>query len=395
MARLHPWEADTNPSRVSLVFLLLLTLAAVGCTPAPIVAARVIDTLSPPTQEPTSILAPTALPAPTSTPLPAWEPIQQPEPTAIPDQQVALEPVIQPTPDALILDLPDSSGQQDPGWRPALYPIPWAARPEDHFYFNRPILANENFWPLDDYRYGYTYEGFDNVHTGIDIDSPIGTNVYAAAGGKVIWCGFGEMSGTIDPNDPYGLSIVIRHNFGFKDQRLYTLYAHLSKAFVQTGDLMETGQLLGQVGLTGATTGPHLHFEVRQGANDYFATRNPELWLVPAQGWGVIAGQVKDTAGRLVKGREVYLTSLDTGKRWTAVTYGSRSINSDDYYQENVVISDLPAGKYQVMFEYLYQRYYQEIEVLPGRISTFLFQGRSGFLPPPANSSGSSLQPAE
>jgi len=307
-----------------------------------------------------------------------------------PSSPVVAAPQAQPILDAVQLDIPALSSPVATGWRPPLYPIPWAPGPEDHFYFNRPILADEKNWPLDDYRYGGIYEGFDNVHTGIDIDSPIGTPVFSIASGKVIWSGYGAMSGGPDPDDPYGLAVVIKHDFGFRDQRLYTLYAHLSQADVRVGDLVNAGQRIGLVGLTGATTGPHLHLEVRVGENNYFASRNPELWLVPAQGWGVLVGQIKDTAGRLIKSKEVYISQFDSDLHWTVRTYGARSINSDDYYQENMVLSDMPAGKYQIMFEYLYQRYYLDVEVFPGLVTYFSFQGRKGFstLLPSASDSG-------
>ncbi len=362
--------------------LILLAAVLTGCSPAPLVAARVLDTASPPVQIPEVVPASTPAPASQSPVTPAISP------AVVAMVPIALEPPPGKSPDAIELEIPAAPDPLDIGWRPPLYPIPWAAGPYDHFYLDRPIMADENFMPLDDYRYGYTYEGFDNVHTGIDIDFPVGTAIHAAASGKVIWSGFGQMAGVPDPDDPYGLCIVIKHDFGFGDQRLYTLYAHLSQAYVQVGNTVTTGQLIGLVGTTGATTGPHLHFEVRVGENSYFASRNPELWLVPAQGWGVLAGQIKDTAGRLVKGKQVYVQSLDSEDHWTAVTYGARSINSDDYYGENLVVSDLPAGKYKITFEYLYKRYELEVEVFPGRITSFGFQGRKGFitnLPVPAD----------
>jgi len=73
-------------------------------------------------------------------------------------------------------------------WRPPLYPTPWAPTPYDHFYFARPIAANEINWPLADYRYGGVF--FDNVvHTGVDIPAPRGTPVLAAGPGRVTWAG--------------------------------------------------------------------------------------------------------------------------------------------------------------------------------------------------------------
>ena len=69
-------------------------------------------------------------------------------------------------------------------------------------------------------------------------------------------------------SDPYGQAVVIHHDFGYKDQALYTVYAHMSKIIAVVGQHVETGDVLGLVGDTGATTGPHLHFEVRLGDED-------------------------------------------------------------------------------------------------------------------------------
>ena len=71
-------------------------------------------------------------------------------------------------------------------WRPPLYDVPWALAPFDHFYFVRPIAADEVNWPLPNYRYGGIFFGTEIVHTGIDIPAPRGTPVLAAGAGIVI-----------------------------------------------------------------------------------------------------------------------------------------------------------------------------------------------------------------
>ena len=85
-------------------------------------------------------------------------------------------------------------------------------------------------------------------HYGIDIASPIGTPIVASASGKVIRtsCGTG-----------YGICTIIEHNNGTK-----TLYAHASRLFVKTGDTVKQGQKIANVGNTGRSTGPHIHFEI-------------------------------------------------------------------------------------------------------------------------------------
>jgi murein DD-endopeptidase MepM/ murein hydrolase activator NlpD len=89
-----------------------------------------------------------------------------------------------------------------------------------------------------------------SMHAGLDLRGAMGTPVGAAAGGVVTRA---EMAGT------YGNLVVIKHPDG-----LETRYAHLSAIGVQKGDTVTAGQEVGKVGSTGHSTGPHLHFEVRQ-----------------------------------------------------------------------------------------------------------------------------------
>ncbi|MGE5222426.1 MAG: M23 family metallopeptidase, partial [Omnitrophica WOR_2 bacterium] len=259
-----------------------------------------------------------------------------------------------------------------------------ALSPNDHFYFTRPIAADEVNWPLWDYRYGgESFPGI--VHTGIDIPVRVGTPVLAAGSGKVIWAGYGLYRGYTDLKDPYGIAVAIRHDFGFHGQTLYTVYGHLSDVDVVEGQYVQPGQKIGLSGETGKVTGPHLHFEVRLNQNDYFTTGNPELWLAPPQGWGVLAGRVMDSGGNLRSSQDVIVKSKDTGLFWQAKSYGPEAINSDPYYQENLVISDLPAGSYQIHVPFNGFDYVVDANILPGRVSYFTFSGRFGIkigLPP-------------
>jgi murein DD-endopeptidase MepM/ murein hydrolase activator NlpD len=91
------------------------------------------------------------------------------------------------------------------------------------------------------------------MHTGVDIKAPSGTSVKAAGQGKVIYTG---------RRGGYGLCVMVDH--GIKNgKRRVTLYAHLSKITCDAGDSVNTNSVIGKVGTTGTSTGPHLHFEVR------------------------------------------------------------------------------------------------------------------------------------
>jgi murein DD-endopeptidase MepM/ murein hydrolase activator NlpD len=106
---------------------------------------------------------------------------------------------------------------------------------------------------------GRSYE----FHAGMDIDGERGDNVIAPANGTIIKAGW---------QGGYGNMIEIDHGNG-----LTTRYGHLSKVEVQVGDTITRGQLIGLVGSTGRSTGPHLHYEVR--LND--KSINPRLFLPP------------------------------------------------------------------------------------------------------------------
>jgi murein DD-endopeptidase MepM/ murein hydrolase activator NlpD len=100
------------------------------------------------------------------------------------------------------------------------------------------------------------YAGFAHFHTGIDLAVPLGTPVFAAADGVVVLAG--SMTDASGALVGYGNYIVIQHDAGLK-----TLYGHLLAIGVKEGQVVKRGQLIGLVGSTGNSTGPHTHFEVR------------------------------------------------------------------------------------------------------------------------------------
>jgi murein DD-endopeptidase MepM/ murein hydrolase activator NlpD len=118
--------------------------------------------------------------------------------------------------------------------------------------------------------YGYRIDpitGRSALHTGVDIIATPGTPVVSAAGGVVSTVGF---------HPEYGNIVDIDHDNG-----LTSRYAHLLKSTVKVGDVVMKGQLIAQVGNTGRTTGPHLHFEVREkgvplNPNKFFALDRKE-----------------------------------------------------------------------------------------------------------------------
>ena len=100
-------------------------------------------------------------------------------------------------------------------------------------------------------------------HEGIDVSAPAGTPIFAAAKGRVIRSGW--VVG-------YGLTVEIDHGFGFT-----TLYGHASKLIAAVGDEVTRGDVIAQVGSTGTTTAPNLHYEVKVSG----IAQDPSLFILP------------------------------------------------------------------------------------------------------------------
>jgi murein DD-endopeptidase MepM/ murein hydrolase activator NlpD len=292
----------------------------------------------------------------------------------------AQSPENTPLPDPYASPLPGATAEPQSDWVPAPYPVPWSIAPHDHFFFNRPLDTDQADSLVASYRYGGVFFAPDQPHTGVDFKVDEGTPVLAAAPGQVIWAGYGLLFGYEDEEDPYGLAVALEHEFGYNNRRLYTLYAHLSEVSVVKGQWVETGEVIGLSGETGFTTAPHLHFEVRLGTNNFYQTYNPELWIVPAQGWGVLVGKVTNNVGELLLDHPVHLRNVETDQEYYTTTYGhDLTINPDPYYQENYVISDLPAGQYEITITFELYYYRDTVTIHPGMTTYFRFRGHWGF----------------
>lgn len=103
---------------------------------------------------------------------------------------------------------------------------------------------------------------YQRVHTGLDMAAPMGTPIYAARAGQVEAAGWSAYG--------YGLHVILNHGSSVE-----TLYGHMSRVVARPGQTVERGQLIGYVGSTGWSTGPHVHFEVRVNG----AARNPLAYL--------------------------------------------------------------------------------------------------------------------
>jgi murein DD-endopeptidase MepM/ murein hydrolase activator NlpD len=137
---------------------------------------------------------------------------------------------------------PASGGQTRPPKQP---PPPLTTVPEQYSGAMR--------WPLDAYIVSSEYgERWGKLHKGMDMAAHVGEPVYAIADGEVIYAGDG-LTG-------YGNVVIVRH-----DRKTTSLYAHNSELKVKQGDQVTKGALVALLGNTGHSTGPHVHFEIRDG----------------------------------------------------------------------------------------------------------------------------------
>jgi len=123
-------------------------------------------------------------------------------------------------------------------------------------WVNRQEIYGDLFiWPYAGYitsSYGYRTSPFDGAtrqfHSGLDIGGPIGAPIRAAMAGRVSQVGF---------DNSFGNYVILSHHSGYR-----TLYAHMSEVRVKAGAYVAAGQRIGDIGISGLTTGPHVHFTV-------------------------------------------------------------------------------------------------------------------------------------
>jgi len=126
----------------------------------------------------------------------------------------------------------------------------------------QPSVDTPFAWPL----VGRLTQNFSDLHRAIDIGAPYGSPVYAGREGWVIRSGWARTG--------YGYTVIIDHGEG-----LVSLYSHMKGEWVNVGDWVERGQLIGEVGSTGNSSGPHVHFEVRVDGE----RMNPLEYLPPGE----------------------------------------------------------------------------------------------------------------
>ena len=164
---------------------------------------------------------------------------------------------------------PPAPGVKPPKRSPGATPATPGAPP--------PIDVPEKYagglkWPVDAGIFSSEFgDRWGKKHKGVDIAADVGEPVHAIADGEVIYAGDGLRG--------YGNVIILRH-----DRNMSSLYAHNSELKVKQGDHVSQGTLVSLLGSTGHSTGPHVHFEIREGD----VAVNPRS-LLPKPGFGQVA----------------------------------------------------------------------------------------------------------
>ena len=295
------------------------------------------------TSTPELEVTPTPEPEVTPTPEPEATPTPEPEVTPTPEPEVTPtpEPEVTPTPEPEVTPTPEPEATPTP--EPEATPSP---KPEQvPGYQVAETDRNGDFlWPVPGY--GTVSQGYDATkHTGIDISAEQGVAVIAAADGTVshvqTWDG-----STTTGDQSYGNMVQITH----ADERT-TLYAHLSKVLVSSGDSVSAGETIGYVGNTGNADGAHLHFEVQQsgqtvdprpfitGGNPEDPQKKFEELLEKYGGYIAEDGQLRTLDGREVIDKPLAEIEAEAG------------LNRPVFYAANVTVSE-PRSTYLMNIGY-------------------------------------------
>lgn len=241
------------------------------------------------------------------------------------------------------------------------------------FPLQRPIAAPGNEVIDPTYPFASTAGGTREPHHGVEFPNASGAPVLAAADGTVFFAGDDSAARFGPWTNFYGNLIVIEHPL--PGGTIFTLYGHLSTINVLAGQTVRAGEKIGEVGATGAAIGSHLHFEVRREAQDYDSAQNPELWLTPLPGAGILAIRLVDGNGRFVDAPLSVQYFPEAGgaftQAWQPETYPASMTAAGSW--ENALLGGLRPGRYRITF--LWEGVWRErwVEVQAGKVTQAAF----------------------
>jgi len=260
---------------------------------------------------------------------------------------------------------------------PPMIPPPRGGAPEAprHSLFARPIASGDGNPFVDaTYRYGSTMGGNFQQHQGVEFNNPPGTPVRAVADGVVVFAGKAEAGSN---------TVAIQHDQRLDGQYVYSTYYHNSSLNVRSGQRVRAGELVARVGNTGRATNNHLHLEIHVTTEADSSkivhpdvrfperTVNPQLWLEPLPGTGIVAGRLLDANGQPVPGARIYGLVQPYPEETPLAfveTYQDRA-HAHPSYNENFAIGDVPAGEYVIGAQVGGKKVWRRINVQAGRVT--------------------------
>ena len=351
----------------------------------------------------------TPTPTATSTPTPTSSPTATSTPTATQTPTPRLSPTVTPQPESgtgtptsgLLTSIPTETatpvGTPTPTETPTPTPtpvprtvlvssldLPNPVEAEEHFWFTRPFTDAYATWGSSYYPFGTNNRGEYLWHHGIDIQNPMGVPILAVGNGVVTYAGPDNEVSLGPSTNFFGQAVLIQHDQEWDELPVYTLYGHISKALVQEGQAVRAGDVIAEVGQGGVALGPHLHLEVRVGGTTYWDVRNPDLWVRPDLGYGVIAGRVIDAQGYLVPQEPIFLHRAQQPDRFwrQTFTYPDGVVKPDGEWGETFTFADVPVGGY-VLKTYFDGRLYTRPITVTNQSTTFVLI--EGDEPPPTS----------
>ena len=209
-----------------------------------------------------------------------------------------------------------------------------------HQWMLRPVGPDDQNLKDQTYLYGSTMGGNFRQHQGNEYNAPEGAPILAVDNGVMVFVDR-EIGHSVLKCDTRQDNFIV-----------YAHYHHQFEILKKAGDKVKRGDIIGKIGKKGNVTNEHLHFEVSlstvDDSNKESHTRNPELWVETLPGTGTIIGRLTDSDDNPVPGVRIYGIAKPVPSESPfsfAETYRDQA-HPDEFYAENFVIGDVPAGEY-------------------------------------------------